>query len=94
MSVRTLAALAFLAFVLDARARVEAQDLPTETFEQLVGLAEQGHTGSQFVLGLADATTVRGVPADEAEAVRWYRIAAEQGYADAQVQLRGHVRQR
>ena len=26
----------------------------------------------------------RGVPEDDAEAVRWYRMAAEQGHADAQ----------
>ena len=29
----------------------------------------------------------RGVPEDDAEAVRWYRLAAEQGYAGAQLNL-------
>ncbi len=29
----------------------------------------------------------RGVPQDDAEAVRWYRLAADQGYATAQVNL-------
>ena len=28
-----------------------------------------------------------GVPEDDAEAVRWYRLAAEQGYAKAQFNL-------
>jgi len=29
----------------------------------------------------------RGVPEDDAEAVRWYRLAAEQGHAHAQYNL-------
>ncbi len=29
----------------------------------------------------------RGVPQDDAEAVRWYRLAAEQGYANAQYNI-------
>ena len=29
----------------------------------------------------------RGVPQDDAEAVRWYRLAAEQGEASAQYNL-------
>ena len=29
----------------------------------------------------------RGVPEDDVEAVRWYRLAAEQGYANAQFLL-------
>ena len=28
-----------------------------------------------------------GVPQDDKEAVKWYRLAAEQGYADAQLNL-------
>ena len=31
--------------------------------------------------------TGRGVPQDDAEAVRWYRLAAEQGNASAQFRL-------
>ena len=30
---------------------------------------------------------VRGVPKDDSEAMRWYRLAAEQGHADAQWSL-------
>jgi TPR repeat protein len=29
----------------------------------------------------------KGVPKDDAEAVKWFRKAAEQGYADAQYDL-------
>ncbi len=29
----------------------------------------------------------KGVPQDDAEAIRWYRLAAEQGYAGAQFNL-------
>ena len=38
--------------------------------------------------------TGEGVLKDDAEAVRWYRLAADQGDADAQFDPRGQVRQR
>ncbi len=41
-------------------------------------LAEQGYAGAQFYLGVMYATG-RGLPQDYAEAVKWYRKAAEQG---------------
>ena len=34
----------------------------------------------------------KGVPQDDAEAVKWYRMAAEQGDADAQFNLGCDVR--
>jgi uncharacterized protein len=37
-------------------------------------------------LGLS-MTLWQGVPEDDAEAVKWFRKAAEQGYADAQYNL-------
>ena len=40
--------------------------------------AEQGVATVRCLLGLSYATG-RGVPQDDAEAVRWYRLAAEQG---------------
>ena len=52
--------------------------------------AKQGHAGAQFNLG---ATLTNhgvmyseglGVPQDFAEAVKWFRMAAEQGFAIAQ----------
>ncbi len=47
-------------------------------------LAEQGHAGAQYRLGLMYYNKGQGVPQDDAEAVRWYRKAAEQGLAIAQ----------
>ena len=41
---------------------------------------------AQFNLGITYASG-RGVIEDEAEAVKWYRLAAEQGYANAQYSL-------
>ena len=48
--------------------------------------AEQGNSDAQFNLGLIYANG-RGVPKDDAEVVKWYRLAAEQGHADAQNSL-------
>ena len=45
-------------------------------------LAEQGNARAQFNLGLMYANG-RGVPQDYAQAVKWYRLAADQGIADA-----------
>ena len=41
--------------------------------------AEEGVAEAQFNLGVMYAEG-RGVPQDDAEAARWYRLAAEQGY--------------
>jgi len=49
-------------------------------------LAEQGNAAAQFNLGIMYATG-RGVPENDAEAVKWYRKAAEQGNAAAQFNL-------
>ena len=51
--------------------------------EHLTRCAEQGHALAQTLLGLKYARGA-GVPEDDAEAVRWYRLAAEQGHAEAQ----------
>ena len=48
--------------------------------------AEQGLANAQFMLGNMYASG-RGVLEDDAEAVRWYRLAAEQGLVDAQFML-------
>ena len=40
--------------------------------------AEQGDAAAQHTLGIMYANGL-GVPQDDAEAVRWYRLAAEQG---------------
>ena len=48
--------------------------------------AEAGDAEAQFNLGVL-YNNGDGVPQDDAEAVRWYRLAADQGYADAQYNL-------
>ena len=50
------------------------------------GAADQGHADAQFELGFL-CSTGRGVPQDDAEAVRRYRRAADQGHAEAQFHL-------
>jgi len=62
---------------------VDAQDF---SLEEIRPLAEQGNALAQYVLGNMYANG-EGVPEDDAEAVRWYRLAAEQGDADAQYNL-------
>ena len=51
-------------------------------------LAEQGDAEAQYNLGHRYADGL-GVAQDDAEAVRWYRLAADQGYTSAQYNL-GH----
>ena len=52
--------------------------------EYLIRCAEQGDAGAQYGLGL---NYEFGVSGDLAEAVRWYRLAAEQGYGPGQLNL-------
>ena len=56
-------------------------------------LADQGYASAQFNLGTM-YTNGRGVPKDDVQAVKWYRLAADQGNAFAQAHLGGHVCQR
>ena len=49
-------------------------------------LADQGHADAQYNLGLMYANGY-GVVEDDAEAVRWLRLAADQGHAYAQYNL-------
>ena len=48
-----------------------------------IRLAEQGDMDAQLNLGYMHLHG-RGVPQDDAEAVRWFRLAADQGNATAQ----------
>ena len=61
-------------------------DAQVTELAQLRALAEQGDAVAQNNLGLMYANG-RGVPEDDAEAVRWFRMAAEQGNPDAQNDL-------
>lgn len=49
-------------------------------------LAERGDVGAQFTLGEMYSRG-QGVPRDEADALKWYRMAADQGHAGAQNNL-------
>ena len=49
-------------------------------------LAETGHVGAQFNLGVMYESG-QGVPQDDAEAMKWFRLAAAQGHARAQGSL-------
>ena len=66
-----------------AQTRDEIADLP---IGEVRALAEQGNGLAQMRLGLSYLVGL-DVPEDAAEAVRWYRRAADQGYADAQKSL-------
>ena len=53
-----------------------------------IGISElsKGHAGAQYNLGFMYANS-QGVPQDDVEAVRWYRLAADQGHAGAQYEF-------
>ena len=58
----------------------------TEELVELRRLAEQGDADAQYNLGVM-YDNGEGVPEDNAEAVKWYRMAAEQGHAGTQFML-------
>ena len=65
-----------------------ARAFPPEA-QELADLHDRAFAGeaqAQYAIGLRYASG-RGVPQDDAEAVTWYRKAAEQGHADAQNNL-------
>ena len=51
-----------------------------------ISRSSQGYVKAQYNLGFMYANG-RGVPENDAEAVKWYRKAADQGYAKAQYNL-------
>ncbi len=69
----------------DGLAAFERGDYATALREWLP-LAEQGDVSAQYFLGVMYSYG-RGVPQNDAEAVKWYRKAAEQGFAQAQYNL-------
>ena len=81
---------------------VDAQVTPSASCADINGLspledvrscAEQGDARVQFMLGMnyrigdEGEFGIVGVPQDDAEAVRWWRLAADQGLANAQNNL-------
>jgi TPR repeat protein len=55
-------------------------------FAEMLGLASQGNVQAQYNLGLMYSAGM-GVPVNNAEAVKWYHLAADQGNAIAQFNL-------
>jgi len=56
------------------------------TFEEIQNLALEGDASAQFNFGVIHDTG-RGVPENNTEAAKWYRLSAEQGNAEAQYNL-------
>ncbi len=54
--------------------------------KDILKTAGQGHSEEQFELGMIYYNG-EGVPRDDAEALKWFREAAEQGHAEAQFNL-------
>jgi TPR repeat protein len=50
--------------------------------------ADGGNATAQFILGGMYAQGLHGLPRDEAEAVKWYELAARQGSEYAQAALK------
>src|SRR5207247_10259098 len=59
---------------------------------ELIKLAEQGDAKAQHRLGLIYFLG-QGVPKDDAEGLKWFRKAADQGLADAQAMLGAYYRE-
>ena len=79
----------FVAVVAVLTALVLCVPVQAQTPEEIDALrvrAEAGDAGAQNDLGIR-YDIGRGVPQDDAEAVRWYRLAADQGDAIAQYNL-------
>lgn len=60
-------------------------------FRETKLLAEQGNATAQHNLGYM-YDFGEGVPKNDAEAVKWYRLAAEQGEVFSQARLDSHER--
>lgn len=83
-----LRVVAVLVIAVSLRASLEPADAEDEqTFADIWTRAEQGDAKSQFDLGNVYLSGMSVLPQDHGKAARWYRLAAEQGHADAQVLL-------
>jgi uncharacterized protein len=89
VSICVVWALASTAFA-DFRAGVDAYQRGNHmmAFQEFLTLAQEGHSGAQFNLGVLYAAGL-AVPQDFSQAARWYRRAAEHGHAMAQCNLGG-----
>ena len=83
-------AVALAAVALLSHTRAIADDDPCaveDSYECIRHLAEAGDAYNQYQLGLTYHFGKYGVAVNDREAVRWYRLAAEQGNAKAQNNL-------
>jgi TPR repeat protein len=63
-------------------------DRAKQSLEQVREQGERGDINAQFALGfMYQDGRVKGVPQDYAEAAKWYRLAADQGYYAAMHEL-------
>jgi TPR repeat protein/DNA-binding IscR family transcriptional regulator len=60
-----------------------------EEIPEMRRAAEEGNVNAQLFLANAASMGAFDVPQNDAEAVKWYRLAADQGDADAQFELAG-----
>ncbi len=67
--------------------RAQETEADRKLFEEIKAKAEKGDAQSQCALGEVFCLGVLGVAKDDAEAVKWFRKAAEQNLADAQYDL-------
>ncbi len=64
-----------------------AQPAPTPTLPELRARAEKDDLEAQNTLGNAYANALLGLRQDHVEALKWYRLAADKGFAPAQFNL-------
>ena len=75
-----------LALLLFSTALLTLQSANASDFDDTKVLAEQGDAWRQFRLGWM-YDNGKGVPENDAEAVKWYRKSADQGFRSAQFSL-------
>ena len=75
----------------EANAAYSKGNYATSSLQIIRPLAEHGDAEAQVFLGFLYRRR-RGSPQDYPEAVKWYRLAADQGNAMGQTDFRLHVR--
>ena len=73
-------------YILILTALLASTTIAAAAFDLTMALAKQGEAYAQYNLGVMYDNGM-GVPENDAEAVKWYRKAADQGDADAQFNL-------
>ena len=86
MNQSRLVCLLLILLLMGAAQRPAQESEDRQSVEEIKAKAEKGDAGAQVNLGNCYAEG-RGVPQDNAEAVKWFRKAADQGNAGAQVNL-------